>query len=287
MIQRILVFLCVIFLLPLTGVTQDPISKKIKRPEKNFLIDNRPFTYEIPLWIPGFRGEFAFGDINISGGDGEDPGDPGDPDDDDDVGFLGRIFTPKFYLKFFYLTRIAYEHKNLLVQLDGLTGTAGKSVKFKYNNSDIVKLELTTINVRLLAGYRILDTWSHSRKFRYELYPYIGARYHNHAIRTWFLDNKKIFDIQPGWFEPILGVQNQFSWKRWCFLLNADMGGFFIDSKYSFQLTSFAYYRMGRALSMKFGWNLLSMNHETTHFGKDLVIKMMLNGPTVGLAIQF
>ena len=107
MLQRILVLLCVTVLLSSAGEAQDSIPKKKKRPEKNFLIDNRPFTYEIPLWIPGFRGEFAFGDINISGGDGEDPGDPGDPDDDEGV-FLGKIFTPKFYLKFF---RSAY-HTN-------------------------------------------------------------------------------------------------------------------------------------------------------------------------------
>lgn len=288
MFQRVLIFICFTVLLPITGAAQDSIPKKNKRPEKSFLVDNRPFTFEIPLWIPGFRGEFAFGDADISGGDGEDPGDPTDPDDDEDEGgFLGKIFTPKFYLKFFYLTRMAYENKNFLVQLDGLTGSVGESVKFNYNNTNIVKLEFTTINIRFLAGYRVVDTWSHNGKFRYELYPYIGTRYHDHQIKSWFLDNKQIFDIQPGWWEPLIGIQNQFSLKRWFFILAADYGGLFFETKHSFQFNALAYYRMGRALSIKLGWNLLDLNHRTTRLGEDLKIDVTLNGPTVALGIHF
>jgi hypothetical protein len=267
---------------------QDSIPPNTKkRPNKSFLIDDRPFTFEIPIWIPGFAGDFAFGDISISGGDGIDPGDPEDPDDDEEGNILQKIFTPKFYLKFFYLTRMAYEDKNFLVQLDGITGGVGESIKFNYNNAEIVKLEFVTINLRLLAGYRVVDAWSQRGKFRYELYPYIGSRYHNQKIRSWFLDEKDIFDIQPGWFEPILGVQNQFSWERWFILLSADMGGFFIGSKYSFQLSSHIYYRLGRATSIKLGWNILDLNHRTTYRGEELKIDLTLGGPAIGFAIQF
>jgi hypothetical protein len=70
-------------------------------------------------------------------------------------------------------------------------------------------------------------------------------------------------------------------------MLSADMGGFFVDSKYSFQGTCFGYYRMGRAFSLKLGWTVLSMNHKSEHFGEELKMNMFLSGPTVGLAIQF
>lgn len=272
----------------ISALAQDTIPSKIaKKPHKSFLVDERPFTFEIPLWIPGFRGDFAFGDFNIEGGDGLDPGDPGDPGDDEEGNIFQKIFSKNFFLKFFYLTRIVYEKKNFLAQLDGLTGAVGEEVQFNYNNEDIVKLEVATINVRLLAGYRVVDTWSGSRNFRYELYPYVGLRYHNHTLRSWFLDEKEIFDLQPGWIEPIAGIQNQFSWNRWFLLFSADMGGFFINNKYSFQGNLFGYYRVGRALSLKLGWTLLNMNHNSEHLGEELKMSMFLNGPTVGLAIQF
>ncbi|MEA3478027.1 MAG: hypothetical protein U9R60_07600 [Bacteroidota bacterium] len=41
--------------------------------------NDRPWSIEIPLWIPGFRGDFAYGDIDLEGEDGTDPGDPENP----------------------------------------------------------------------------------------------------------------------------------------------------------------------------------------------------------------
>ncbi|MCK5454816.1 MAG: hypothetical protein KAJ16_10660 [Calditrichia bacterium] len=31
---------------------------------------------EIPIWIPGFRGVFTYGDVSLEGEDGVNPGDP-------------------------------------------------------------------------------------------------------------------------------------------------------------------------------------------------------------------
>jgi hypothetical protein len=52
------------------------------------LLNDRDWTIEIPLWIPGFRGNLAYGDISIGGEDGSDPG---DPDDDDRGDLMGEI----------------------------------------------------------------------------------------------------------------------------------------------------------------------------------------------------
>ena len=44
-----------------------------KKAKANFLIQDRPWTIEIPIWVPGFAGDFAYGDVNIEGEDGVDP----------------------------------------------------------------------------------------------------------------------------------------------------------------------------------------------------------------------
>jgi len=37
---------------------------------------DRKWSLELPLWVPGFAGEFAYGDVSIEGEDGSDPGTP-------------------------------------------------------------------------------------------------------------------------------------------------------------------------------------------------------------------
>jgi hypothetical protein len=63
------IFTCIF--IPVIISAQDSLTKKETRIlEADFLIPGKPWTVEIPLWIPGFAGEFAFGDINIEGEDG-------------------------------------------------------------------------------------------------------------------------------------------------------------------------------------------------------------------------
>ena len=53
---------------------QDTLTKReIRIQEANFLLAVRPWSIEIPLWIPGFAGDFAYGDISIEGEDGVNP----------------------------------------------------------------------------------------------------------------------------------------------------------------------------------------------------------------------
>lgn len=94
-------------------------------------------------------------------------------------------------------------------------------------------------------------------------------------------------DIHPFWFEPIIGVQNQFTFKRWFLVLQADYGGIFIDDRFSVQFTSFVYYRTGKITSLKFGWNHLQLNHSGTFLKEDYNIKTTFSGPTIGIAFHF
>lgn len=268
---------------------QDTLTKKeIRKQQTSFLIPGRPWTFEIPLWIPGYAGSFAYGDASIEGEDGIDPENPIEPPPGGAIGeILSRLFTKNWYLKFFYLTKLSYENKDFIVQLDGIGGAVGNSVKFKANNNQIVQANFQTINVRLFAGYRFVDVYSKNKKFHYELYAYLGVRAHYQKIYSDMDGVINKLDINPAWYEPIFGLQNQFSWKRWFLVLQADYGGFFVASKYSIQLSTYVYYRTGRLTSIKLGWNHLDLNHRGTFRNEDYKVDVTLSGPAVALVFHF
>lgn len=270
------------------SVGQDTLSKKeLKLQKKSFLLNDRPWTLEIPIWIPGFVGDFSYGDVSLEGEDGGDPVDPGDPDDDEKPNWLDRIFSTEWYLKFVFITRLTYEKDRFLAQMDGIAGSVGYKVKFNWNDREIAQANFRTINVRLFGGYKLIETNSKSNKFRYKLFPYIGVRSHFQRISSELNGIVNRLNVHPHWTEPIFGIRNEFILKRWKVILQADYGGFFVSSKWSTQATVTCYYRSGTFTSIKVGWNLLQLNHIGTIRSQELRLKVLLMGPSVGVAFHF
>ena len=100
-------------------------------------------------------------------------------------------------------------------------------------------------------------------------------------------NNINKLDIHPHWIEPIIGLQNQFTFKKWFIVLQADYGGLFIDDKYSNQFLGYAYYRSGKITSLKFGWNHLQLNHTGSIRNEDYQAKVTLSGPAAGIVFHF
>ncbi len=191
------------------------------------------------------------------------------------------------YLKFFYLTKISFEKNQYLVQLDGIAGSVGESVKFNYNDNQIVQANFRTTNIRLLGGYKIVTTSSKGKKFRYELIGYTGIRIHFQKIYSDLdgLINK--LDINPVWIEPIIGLQNQFTWKRWFVVIQGDYGGFFVESKNSSQFSGYVYFRSGKVTSLKLGWNHLALHHSGDILKENYNVNATFSGPSAGIAFHF
>ena len=285
-----LILILSLLALPLSHYAQETKSKKeLSKQQKSYLITNRPWTIEVPLWIPGFGGSFAYGDVSIEGEDGveiENPIEP-PPPGEGIGGIFQRLFTKNWYLKFFFLTKIAYEKEKFLTQIDAIFGAVGNSVEFNYNNKEIVQANFRTLNIRGLAGYKLVDVMGPKNKFRYELFLYAGFRGYFQHIQSDLNNIINRINVSPVWFEPIIGVQNQFSWKRFMFFLQGDYGGYFVPEKLSFQLTSYLYYRSGKLTSLKVGWNHLYLKHEGKFLRKDYDVSMSLSGPSLGLVFHF
>lgn len=275
---------CIILIVPGIISAQDTLTRKeIRKQQANFLLPGRPWTIEVPLWIPGYAGSFAYGDINIEGEDGVDPEQPIEPPG----GILGRMFTNEWYLKFFFLSRVAYEGNRFIVQTDAMTGSVGESVKFNYNDREIVQAHFRTINLRLFGGYKFIDANSNNENFRYEFFGYLGVRLHFNKVYAELGDSTPILDITPSWGEPIFGLQNQFTWKRWFVVLQGDYGGYLVSSKNSVQISAFVFYKCGKLTSVKLGWNHLALNHKGTFLKEDYQIEATFSGPSAGVVFQF
>ena len=104
--KSFLILTCFAIIVPGIIYAQDTITKReIRIQQANYLLPGRPWTIEVPLWIPGFAGDFAYGDISIEGEDGVDISNPLEPPPGGAFGkLLSRVFTDEWYLKFFFLT---------------------------------------------------------------------------------------------------------------------------------------------------------------------------------------
>ena len=109
--RKVFLLILVSFLLSNVLLAQNSLSKKqVRKQNSSFLLTNRNWNTELPIWVPGFAGNFAYGDVEIEGEDGVNPEHPIEPPPGGDFGkILSRLFQKNWYLKFFFLTRIAYE----------------------------------------------------------------------------------------------------------------------------------------------------------------------------------
>ncbi len=274
---------------------QDSIPKKHNKPEKSFLREDRHWAIEIPMWIPGYAGELAYGDITLNGEDGvipTPPEQPGQPEPPTEPGWrpgdnLSRIFGKDGNINFFFMNEISYQNKKLYAHFDAFTGSAGGSVDFLYNNETLVKAKASAYLLRLFAGYRLIKKLSASEKFRYDLYTCGGIRLHSYSFSSELLNQGKSIKVAPGWLEPNIVLRNEFTLKHWLFVLQGDVGGFKIDGKISYMINTYAFYRISNLLSIKTGWSQWNMNYDKMYSGEDLVLKMRFGGPVAAISFHF
>lgn len=293
--KKLVILILSILFFGVSGFTQDSTRTKKLKPEKSFLRKDRHWTIEVPIWVPGFRGEFAYGDVTVEAEDGQNPGVPEQPIEPPPPGeppwgdgnILSRLFKSSSYLKFFFMSRVAYEKNRFLLQSDMFSGAVGGKVNFRFNDKTVVQANFSTTLVRFMAGYAILDKESKSEKLRYELYAYGGVRVHFFKV---YSDLDRIIsklDIRPVWTEPIVGIQNQLTLKNWFFIVQGDYGGYLVKSKGSVMINLLAYYRLSNLLSVKMGWTDWDIKHKGTFRGENLNVRVHLSGPSMGLNFHF
>ena len=122
---------------------------------------------------------------------------------------------------------------------------------------------------------------------RYTLHPYTGARGHFMNIDSDLNRLVNRLDLKHSWGEFIVGVENQFTMRRWRFVLQADWGNSFSKDSNSYMIQVVAYWRMSGLMSFKFGWTDWRLDVQRTVAGQIMTLDTHLSGPSAGLSFHF
>lgn len=274
-------------MLSVQSFAQDSTQVVKKQKKLGFLDDNRNWEIELPIWIPGFRGEFGYGEVGIEGEDGTIP-EPEHPIEKPGFGDIWkRLFKNRFNLNYFFLAGVSFDNERVFGEIDAFTGSIGSSLVFRTLDYKLVSGSAHADLIRANFGYNVFERSIFKQKGRYQLYPIVGARVHNFYVKAGNNDIETYIRISPTWIEPVAGVRNEFTFKNWEYMVQGDIGSFWIDDKISFHLNMHANFRASNLISIKLGWNSWYTYYQDTLRGEDLRLKVHLAGPVTSISFNF
>ena len=260
-------------------------------PDKRFkkFYENNDFRFQldIPVWVPGFRGEFAYGDVELDGENGVDPENPIEPPSGAIGKILNRLFNDSWTFNFYFVGKATYTGDKLFVSTDFFGGSVSNSVKFLLNNSEIVNARFTSLNWRFVAGWKIYNVENRQRHLSFCIIPFTGARVFSQSVYSDKNDLINKIDVTPVWSDFLLGIKNSFEYRRWQFNLVGDYGFYLKSGRSSYQFTLSAKYLFGRNIGMRMSWTHLQLNYKGLYRGDDLLLKISLSGPSLAVSLNF
>jgi len=274
---KLILFLQFIFIISLS-YSQDTINY----PEKSFLRKDQNWRIDVPIWIPGFRGEFSQGEVKIDNyNEVEIPG------DDKDRDILKWLFPTRNRLEFYFVGRIKFQKGRFFSQFDALSGKFGTSVDFRLTNREIIDASLSISIPKLIAGFKFYEYENSKHSSRISVLSYIGVRYFLIKISSKHNDLINRLNINPVWADAIIGIKVPWQFHRWQFVLQSDYGGFGFDNNQSWHTIFNSSFRISKLMTVKMGWNDLDIKHSGKIDGEEFDINIHLSGPLVGVSFHF
>ena len=148
----------------------------------------------------------------------------------------------------------------------------------------LLNLNIQLTISRFNAGYCIFQKTNDS-DFKFEIIPYLGARYYNVKLDAAILDSVYSGSTGKTWFDPIIGISLPISYKRFLFNIKGDFGG--SGSKASWMVDLQIHYRISKLVDVKLGWTHLDMKLKSIVEDKNLELRLRLAGPTAGVGFRF
>lgn len=254
------------------------ISMAQNKNEDKYYLNNtdRKWLLEIPIWIPGFRGEFVFGDIQLSSSNEKEEKQEKD-----------RL-TDQFGLEFFFIGRAEVRFNRFWAHMDAFSGRINTSTTYD-RIIGTSQPELYSINIQLTisrinAGYSIWST-TNDQVTKLEIIPYLGFRFHDVGISGAILDSVYSRSVAEYWIDPLIGIYIPVSFKRFMFKASWDIG--LSNSKTSWLLFIQAQYRISKLIDVKIGWQHLNLAYEKTIRDTNLELNIKLAGPSAGIGFRF
>ena len=274
--SRILVAILVGVLLVLsTAVSPRPLVAQESSSEGSLETGN--WTLTLPLWIPGYRGSFAVGEIDV---DGESDGGPG---------FFDRLFENKLSLNFFFMGSAKYRHDRWRFYLFVFGGKFTDDVIFKLTDGTVLTASVQPIIPELQVGYDVYKwQWGDSEFQDLIAEPFTGFRYYDVRVTAKGGGDNVDVKTEVTWWDPIIGVWLPVNLsRRWLVESSVDVGGFGLGSELSWRVQVGGKFRAGSLVHFKFGYNVLDVDYRDVVAGQDFIYNVRIGGPYAGISFNF
>ena len=245
--------------------------------EEKYYINNidRHWIAELPLWVPGFRGQISYGDFDSSSS--------------------GRDQEREFKrlnsdtgLEFYFVGRIAVQCDKLWIQADAFSGKVGSAFTYKSlignSEKEIVNINIKATIPRLVLGYSVWKKTT-ANNFQIEMIPYLGVRHVSFHLQSDTFDSTNVIDVSPNWLEPLLGLYVPIIYKRFKIEIQTDYGT--VGTKNSWVISNRYRYRVSKLVDVQLGWNFLHLYHKGIIGSEILESTIKLFGPTAGIGFRF
>ena len=267
-----IIFLLIVFFLPLSTLA---VVAQDAKAEKYYINNDRDWFVEIPIWIPGLRGQIAYGDFELV------------PPDEDDKREFERLMSDTG-LEFYFVGLISVEFNRFWVQADAYSGKV--SSVFSYisqtgsNEKELAIVKVQGTIPRLVSGYSVFEK-STEKDFKIALIPYLGFRYVSFHLQSDILDSTYVIDVRPDWFEPLIGLYIPIVYKRLKIDTQVDYG--LTGTNNSWSISNRYRYRISKLVDVELGWNLITLNYYGVVNNQKLESRIQLFGPTAGIGFRF
>jgi len=269
---NLLKFLLTILFLAQTSIH---VCAQNSKEDKYYSNSNRHWLVEIPLWVPGFRGQLAYGDFNFSSSGSDEEKD------------YNRI-TSDAGIGFYFVGRISAQYNKLWFQADAFSGEVVSAFSYTSltgnNETEFVNIKIQGTIPRLVLGYSVWEK-SNENSFKIEIIPYLGIRYVSFHLQSEVFDSTNIMDVKPNWFEPLIGLYVPLIYKRFKIEIQADYGT--TGTKNSWVVSNRYRYRISKLVDVQLGWNLIRLYHKGIVDAQELESTIRLFGPTAGVGFRF
>ena len=233
----------------------------------------RPWTLGIPLWVPGYHGQFTVGGVEI---DGESEGE----------NIFDRLFSSELGLDFYLVGLVNYQWNPRKFHLDVFSGTIKKSTKFTLTDNTVAETTIQLIMPRFFVGHDFLHDSDPLGPITY-WQVYAGGRLYFLNLEVALPRNWGTLESDKTWFTFLIGTELSVKiFRRVQLLLSGDIGGFSGLNK----LTSFGQvtlnYRPWDLFSVNIGYAALYIGRELDN-PYDIQFEANLSGPTLGVGFHF
>ena len=231
----------------------------------------RAWTISVPVWVPGYRGRFTVGGVEVGG----------EPDGNN---FFDRLFSSDLSLDFYFVGLVNYNWRHWNFHLDIFAGTIGNSAKFTLDDNTVVNATLNMWMPSIYAGYDFLYNSSPIGPIT-NWQVYLGGRIYSVDLEVILPEKLGKKNGDTSWFTFLVGtditikILNRLNLK-----LSGDIGSITASADPALFGVAALYYRPWDLFSASIGYAAIHIDR-ISEGSSDIELKADLAGPV--LAISF